>query len=97
MDVLEAPRTTRLYTTTKSYPVSGLLNEERRIGSQGLNYLYVVASEDPFLVAPLDGTPKAFRKKFRVNSFHIEGMVSHIEEQLLGQDKDNAAATLIIL
>lgn len=96
LNVLEAPRTDRLYTTTRSYPVSGLLNSDRYSSRGGLTYLYVVASEAPFLVSPLEGTPKAFRKRFAVNSFHIEGMVSHIKEQLLGEDGGGATSLIIL-
>ena len=95
--VLDGPRTRKLYTTNRAYPTSGLLNADRRIpGRAGLNFLYVVASETPFEFSPLEGTPKAFRKRLANNSFHIEGMVKHIQEQLVGKNRSDVSTSLIV-
>ena len=94
--IVYAPRTRRLYSTNKSYPKSNFLNRERGGPYRGgMNYVYVVAAEQPLSFSILEESPRSFRKRFGVNSFDVEKSIMRIEAQLTDSTKGSYRTALI--
>ena len=96
LNVLDAPRTSRLYTTERSFPESNLLNTtSRRTGNRHAEYLLVVASPEPFVHSPMGGTPAEFRDHFGVRSHDIDETRAYIESSLVDKKSTYYASSMI--
>ena len=94
--VTAAPYTNAKYTTDRSFPKSGLLNQKKN-SNYSKKFFLVVSSETPFPEAPFEGSPQEFKKRFRGISFDIDKSQEKIVSALIPENHAGEVKTDMVI